>query len=126
MSSLSNNGLSSHANRRQSSATGEDTLRLIANLPAPAGLANRIKAGLTSAPDAGRILMWRGPLRPAGGWMYSTFGRRAAAAPLGGIVAGGGWRIFLRVQPAPTGNVVVLPGPSAHQGNGFSSANAKR
>ena len=51
MSSLSNNGLSSHANRRESSATGEDTLRLIANLPAPAGLANRIKAGLTSAPD---------------------------------------------------------------------------
>lgn len=126
MSTLSNNGLSSHANRRESSGTGEDTLRLIANLPAPAGLADRVKAGLASAPEAGRILMWRGPLRPAGGWMYSTLARGAAAAAIVGIVAGGGWQIYSRVQPGPVGNVIVLPGPTAPQGGGFSNSNAKR
>ena len=126
MNTLSNNGLSSHANRRESSGTGEDTLRLIANLPAPAGLADRVKAGLASAPQAGRILMWRDPLRPAGGWMYSTFARGAAAAAIVGIVAGGGWRIYSRVQPGPVGNAIVLPGPTAPQGGGFSNSNAKR
>lgn len=126
MSTHSNNGLSSHANRRDSSGTGEDTLRLIANLPAPAGLADRVKDGLASAPETGRILMWRGPLRPAGGWMYSTLARGAAAAAIVGIVAGGGWRIYSRVQPTPVGNVIVLPGPAAPQGTGFSNANAKR
>lgn len=126
MSTLPNNGHSSHANRRDSSGAGEDTLRLIANLPAPAGLAERVKAGLASAPEAGRILMWRGPLRPAGGWMYSTLARGAAAAAIVGIVAGGGWQIYSRVAPAPVGTVVVEPRPAVPQGSGFSSAGAKR
>jgi hypothetical protein len=126
MNTSSNNGLPSNANRRDSSITGEDTLRLIAHLPAPDGLAGRVKAGLVSAPETGRILMWSGPPRPAGGWMYSTIARGAAAAAIVGIVAGGGWRIYSHVQPAPSANVIVTPAPSAPQGSGFSNAGAKR
>lgn len=121
-----NGGRASDANRSDTRGAGEDTLRLIANLPAPAGLADRVKAGLASAPEPGRILIWRGPLRPAGGWMYSKFARGAAAAAIVGVVAGGGWRIFSRVQPAPSANVIVMPGPAGQQGGGFSTSGAKR
>lgn len=124
MTTLSNNGLPASPNR--DSNTGEDTLRMIANLPAPAGLADRIKTGLASAPQSGRVLMWRGPLRPAGGWMYSTLARGAAAAAIVGVVAGGGWRIYSHVQPAPSADLIVVPAPATPQGNGFSSAGAKR
>lgn len=124
MTTLSNNRLPSSPNR--DSATGEDTLRMIANLPAPAGLTDRIKTGLASAPDGARILLWRGPLVPAGGWMFGALARGAAAAAIVGIVAGGGWRIYSHVQPTPSADVIVLPSPGVPQGAGFSSAGAKR
>ncbi len=126
MSTYPMNGRSSDPNRRDSSGTGEDTLRLIANLPAPAGLADRVKAGLATAPETGRILLWRRALRPPGGWMYSTVARGAAAAAIVGFVAGGGWRIYTHVQPAPSANVIVTPAPASQPGGGFSSAGAKR
>lgn len=120
------NGRSSDSNRRESSGTGEDTLRLIANLPAPAGFADRVKAGLATAPETGRILMWRGALTSPGGWMYSKVARSVAAAAIVGIVAGGGWQIYTHVQPAPSATVVAMPAPAGQQGGGFSSAGAKR
>ena len=120
MNSLPANGPVSTADRRGS--TGEDTLRLIAGLPAPAGIEDRVKAGLRAAPKTGRILAWRGPLRPAGGWMYSSFVRGAAAAAIVGVVAGGGWRIYSHVQPPPDAKVIVMPST----GSGFSNANAVR
>ena len=46
-------------------ATGEDTLRLIASLPAPEKLAGRVNAGLRAAPQSSRTLMWRGSLLPS-------------------------------------------------------------
>jgi hypothetical protein len=63
--------------------TGEDTLRLIASLPAPEGLADRVQSGLHHAPPTGRVLNWRGPLRPSGNWMQSTMARGAAAGSRG-------------------------------------------
>ena len=36
----------------------EETLRLIATLPAPAGLEDRVKAGLRSAPRRGTVISW--------------------------------------------------------------------
>ena len=126
MNILPNHGLPSNPNRRDLSGSGEDTLRLIANLPAPDGLADRVKAGLASAPEAGRILMWRGPLRPPSGWMYTTLARGAAAAAIVGIVAGGGWRIYSHVQPASSANMIVMPARTGQQSGGFSSAGAKR
>ena len=129
MNTLPNNGLPSDPQRRDSYdsyGTGEDTLRLIAGLPAPEKLPERVKAGMRSAPVSGRILMWRGPLRPAGGWMYGTAMRGAAAAAIVCVVAGGGWSIYSRVQPAPAAKVIVTAPPVAPAASGFSNSGARR
>jgi hypothetical protein len=73
----------------------EETLRLIARLPSPEGLEDRVQTGLLAAPRAGRLLAWPVPLTLAGGWM-----RSAAAAAIVFVVAGGGWSIYSRVQPS--------------------------
>ncbi len=101
---------------------GEDTLRLIAGLPAPSGLADRVRAGLHAAPRGGWVLMGRGPLRPPGGWMYSSLVRGLAAAAIVCVVAGGAWRIYSHVQPAA--KAVILP--ASPGGNGFSTAGSRR
>ena len=111
--------------RREAYGSGEDTLRLIASLPAPPGLADRVHAGLHAAPQPGRILMGRGPLRLPGAWMFSGLLRGAAAAAIVCIVAGGGWQIYSHVQPAPA-KVVILPGAVAPVAKGFSNAGATR
>jgi len=131
MNTLPTNGRPSTSNRRDSHDSGEDTLRLIASLPAPNGLAERMKAGMQTAPESGRILMWRdatwrNAIKPAGGWMYSGVARGAAAAAIVCVVAGGGWRIYSRVQPGPSGNVLVMPSQAVRSGGGFGSANATR
>ncbi len=126
MSSSPRNGFIFDTPDRDPSESGEDTLRLIASLPAPEGLANRVKDGLRHAPRDARVLSWRKPLRPSGGWMQSTMARGAAAAAIVCIVAGGGWRIYSRVQPPPAAKVVVMPPRGASAGNGFSQAGAKR
>jgi len=137
-----NNGVLPSEARFDAAESAEKTLRLIASLPAPEGLADRVQAGLQAAPPTGRVLSWRGPLRPAGGgwmhngwmhsgwmhndWMHTSVARGVAAAAIVCVVAGGGWRIYSRVQPAPAANVIVMPsrvGPSA---GGFSQAGAKR
>ena len=100
-------------------SSGEATLRLIAKLPAPDGLEDRVNAGLKSAPRTGRILVWSAMLQPAGGWM-----RGAAAAAIVFVVAGGGWGIYTRVQPNLPAKVIVMPRAGA--GGGFSSAGAMR
>ncbi len=78
--------------------TVDATLRLIANLPAPEGLAERVQAGLRaemlSAPRRARVLQWPSALRPGHGLM-----RSAAAAAIVAVVAGGGWSVYSRVQP---------------------------
>jgi len=102
----------------------EETLRLIAGLPAPEGLVERVQSGLHAGSatklSTGRVLRW-----PAvrSGWMHSTAVRGAAAAAIVCVVVGGGWRIYLRVAPAPTAKVVVMPARVGSAG-GFSSANA--
>jgi hypothetical protein len=106
--------------------TGEDTLRLVARLPAPEGLADRVQSGLRHTSPTGRVLNWRTPLRPSGGWMQSTMARGAAAAAIVCVVAGGGWRIYSRVQPAPSARVVAMPSRLAPGRGGFSQAGAKR
>ncbi|MGB6719610.1 MAG: hypothetical protein WBE72_02360, partial [Terracidiphilus sp.] len=50
-------------------SNGEETLRLIANLPAPEGLEDRVHEVLRSAPRRGRVLPWPARLSPGGGWM---------------------------------------------------------
>jgi hypothetical protein len=120
------NGFFSEAPDRDPSQSGEDTLRLIASLPAPEGLPDRVHEGLRHAPQTARVLNWRAPLRPSGGWMQSTMARSAAAAAIVCVVAGGGWRIYSRVQPAPAARVLAMPPRVAPGGGGFSQSNAKR
>jgi len=101
----------------------EETLRLIASLPAPDGLAGRVQARLRSAPGTRSGLNWN--FRPANGWMFSPALRGLAAAAIVCVVAGGGWQIYSHVQPAPTArnqNVVL---PARVGGNGaFSTGGA--
>jgi len=97
----------------------EKTLRLIASLPAPEGLEERVRAGLKAAPRGGRVLSWPARHVWAGSWM-----RSAAAAAIACVVAGGGWGVYSHVQPgqAPRG----IAGPSVAAPGQFSTGEAVR
>jgi hypothetical protein len=101
-------------------SAADATLRLIASLPSPDGLEDRIQAGVQAAPRQARILAWPSAHAPAGGWM-----RAAAAASIVFVVAGGGWGVYSHVQQPSSARVIVLPPHGAAQG-GFSSAGAMR
>ena len=102
----------------------EETLRLIANLPAPKGLEDRVKARLQAAARTNHVLPWPADRRPGAGWMHSKVMRGAAAAAIVVVVAGGGWGVYSRVQPAQTPNAIVMPRVAAP--GGFSGAGAIR
>jgi hypothetical protein len=129
MSSSFKNGFLPDSDRHRHD-TGEDTLRVIAGLPAPEGLADRVQAGLRNAPQTatqtGRVLRWRAPFTPHGGWMRSSVARGAAAAAIVCVVAGGGWTVYSRVSPAPAARVIVMPPHVGPGGGGFAPAGAKR
>jgi hypothetical protein len=98
----------------------EATMHLIARLPVPEGLEDRVIGGLRTVPRTARILHWPAALGPTGSWM-----RGAAAAAIVFVVAGGGWGIYTSVQPTQPARVIVMP-PRAGAGGGFSSAGAMR
>jgi len=102
----------------------EATLRLIAELPAPEGLEDRMKAALRAAPRTGRVLQWPGMPAQSRGWLDSALARSAAAAAIVFVVAGGGWSVYSRVQPAQAANPIAMPHVAAP--GGFSSAGAMR
>ncbi len=94
----------------------EETLRLVASLPAPEGLEDRIHKVLRSAPRRSVVLSW-----PAKNLLRRDWMRAAAAAAIAFVVAGGGWGVYSRVQhgqPAMPAHVTA-PG-------GFSGAGAIR
>jgi hypothetical protein len=124
MNSHSQNGLDLKSGLGSGAGAGdaEATLRLIAGLSAPLGLEERVKAALHEVPRSGSLLHW--PAGPRSGWMQSTWARTAAAAAIVFVVAGGGWEVYSRVQPAEPPNAIALPPVAAH--GGFSSANAIR
>jgi len=93
------------------------TLRVIANLPAPEGLEERVHAALRKTPRMARVLEWPVHFRSESPWI-----RTAAAATIAFIVVGGGWGVYSRVQPA---KVVAMP-PHIMQQGGFSNAGAAR
>jgi hypothetical protein len=101
----------------------EGTLRLIATLPAPDGLADRVQARLAAAPRRPFLLSSFGFSR--NGWMFSPVLRGCAAAAIVLLVAGGGFTIYSRVQPSPTTNAVETPARIGNSG-GFSNAGAMR
>ncbi len=101
----------------------EETLRLIARLPAPEGLEDRVVAGLRSAPGAvrrgARVLAWPGAFSPAAGWL-----RAAAAAAIVFVVAGGGWGLYSRVGPGDPAHGIA--GPRIATPGGFTEGGAVR
>jgi len=102
-------------------AAGDETLRLIAHVPVPEGLEERVRGTLRAAQRSGRVLVWPAALRVTGGWL-----RAAAAAAIVFVVAGGGWGVYLHVQhqaakvAAPAAPQIVAPA------GGFSSAGTMR
>jgi len=113
------NGFSKDSSGGRAAGSAEETLRLIARLPAPEGLEERVKAGLRSAPTRARVLAWPGSSPLAGGWL-----RAAAAAAIVFVVAGGGWGIYSRVQPGQP--VRGIAGPHVGAPGGFSEGGAVR
>jgi hypothetical protein len=114
-------------NRDQGSgiSQAEETLRLLARLPAPEGLEERVQAHLAAAaktvsPKA-RLLRW--PAVPQG---QSSLARLAAAAAIAAVVVGGGWVVCSRFQPAQPAQAVTAPPHGAAQQGGFSRAGAMR
>jgi hypothetical protein len=108
----------------QNSSAAEKTLRILAVLPAPEGLEQRVKAGLRAASQSGRVLRWPSA-GEGGGWMHGKAVRAAAAAAIVFVVAGGGWGVYSRVKPPEQPKVIAMPQRVVGTG-GFSSANAIR
>lgn len=98
----------------------EETLQLVASLPAPDGLEDRVNIALSAVPRRGRVLAWPRNLRPESGWM-----RTAAAAAIVFVVAGGGWGVYTRVEQNQPAKVIVMPMRIPIAG-GFAGANAVR
>jgi hypothetical protein len=98
----------------------EETLRLVASVPAPEGLEERVQAALRAAPRTARVLTWPKVFRPENNWMRAT-----AAAAIVFVVAGGGWGVYTRVERNQPAKVIVMP-PRAPEGGGFSGAGAIR
>jgi hypothetical protein len=112
----------------------DETLRMIARMPAPEGLEDRVKAGLHLAEKPGRVLAWPPGRRgeSLGGsrvWVRTGLARGAAAAAIALVVAGGGWGIYARVGPPQSAKTGALPQaqPSgAAQTGAFGEAGAMR
>lgn len=119
MNSNSQNPTAASGASHAAKCDAEETLRLIANLPVPGGLEDRIHAVLRSAPHRSTLLAWPSPVA-ASGWM-----RGAAAAALAFVVAGGGWSVYSRVQPGQPAHGVIMPLHVPSSGS-FSSAGAMR
>jgi hypothetical protein len=100
----------------------EESLRVIARLPAPEGMEERVIAGVRagSGQRRARLLEFPAALRPGSNWM-----RGAAAAAIVFVVAGGGWGVYSRVQMPQAARVIAMPARVAAPG-GFSNAGAMR
>jgi hypothetical protein len=103
----------------------ERTLRLLATLPAPEGLEDRVKEGLRSAPRQAKVMLWPFSSAQGGWWMRSAGVRSAAAAAIVLVIAGGGWEVYSHIQPAPLPTAVSAPQPLNGAGS-FHSAGAIR
>ena len=101
----------------------EETLRMIAKLPAPDGLAERVQTRLASPPPRASLFGLSGFSR--NGWMFTPVLRGCAAAAIVLLVAGGGFAIYSRVQPSPGANAIEQPARIGNSGS-FSTGGAMR
>jgi hypothetical protein len=112
------NSVGNDASRVSGADQAEVTLRLIAGLPAPQGLEDRIHAAVLTARPRARVFEWPVSRPWQTGWL-----RGAAAAAIVCMVAGGGWGIYSHVQPGQTAPSVQLHGTS---GGHFGTIGAVR
>ncbi len=112
--------LAINSSYREAPGGFEETLRLVAKLPTPLGLEDRVQAALLVAPRPARILAWPAALKPDSNWM-----RSAAAAAIVFVVAGGGWGIYSHVRSPQPAAAAAMPLRAVAPG-GFSSAGAMR
>jgi hypothetical protein len=91
------------------------TLRLIATLPAPGGLEDRVFAGALAAPRRAPVLEWPRPL------YVRDWVRSIAAAAIVLAVGGGGWGIYSHVEKNWPARAISVPRQIIEPG-GFSSA----
>lgn len=124
MNASPDNSLRASAGPRAGSAALDDTLRVIAQAPVPAGIEERVHAALRAAPRHSRMLVWPAA-ETALFWGSSNWLRAAAAASIVLAVAGGGWGVYMHVQ-RPGSKVIVAPLVQPASGGGFSSASAIR
>lgn len=107
----------------------DETLRLIARAPVPAGLTERVHAALMEAAPRqtgrARILAWPASMDHSMLWAGSGWMRAAAAAAIVFVVAGGGWGVYQRVERPPARTIVIPVAQPATSG-AFSSAGAIR
>jgi hypothetical protein len=111
------------SNAASGPGAADETLRIIASLPAPAGLEDRVREAMSKAPRTASVLSW--PPESRRGWMNSAVARGAAAAAIVFVVGGGGWGVYSRIHPAPVPNNVIAM-PRVVTPGGFSSAGAMR
>jgi hypothetical protein len=108
----------------------EHTLRLLANLPPPEGLTDRVHRRLKAAPAPGRFSFLTGRRWTAGGLGYSSMRLQFAGAALAIVVlAGGTWGVFHLGSHGQAGASAQPASNSANPGGaagGFSNAKAVR
>ena len=110
MNSNPHNLTTSESASESAFSPAEETLRLVASLPAPDGLEDRVNAALSAAERRGRVLAWPRAIRPESGWM-----RTAAAASLPNLPRT--WARMARWVSAAISGVAVLPVPMAQTGS---------
>lgn len=119
--------ISTHQNLDRNAATidAEQSLRLIASLPAPVGLEDRVKSGLRSSSSQTSVIAWPLSSSNRSRWAQASYLRAAAAAAIVLVVAGGGWGVYARFgqAPAPAADAVQQ---RIDLGGGLSPAGARR
>lgn len=113
-------------NRKDRAGDAEKTLRLIATVPAPHGIEERVKAGLRAAPARSSVILWPFASVDGRAWMESSGMRAVAAAAIVLVVVGGGWGVYSHIQLPPSPTAVVVPQQPSGGGGGFAAAGAKR
>ncbi|MGC1421371.1 MAG: hypothetical protein WA815_03425 [Terracidiphilus sp.] len=103
----------------------ELTLRLIAALPAPQGIEERVKSGIRAAQRQARVVAWPDSSSNKTKWAQVSGLRAAAAAAIVFVVAGGGWEVYSHIRVAPAPTAVAAP-QRIDGGGGLSAAAARR
>ena len=118
-----NSPLHNEQDRNAEVMEAEKSLRMIASLPSPIGIEDRVKARLRTAPAKAGMIGW--PAANRANWTQAWYMRAAAAAAIVFVVAGGGWGVHARFRSAPEPAAEAVPQRIGGSG-GFSSSGAMR